>query len=109
MTTASLTASLLARKGHATASATIQPLRSVEEYDKSWLKQLLSKKAPEKRSTALKQANRIHKSLYLNEETHHQLRLLAARTGTSQQYLMEQAVVFMMKQALAENGCICSR
>lgn len=51
--------------------------------------------------------NRKHKTLRLDEEMDMQLRLLAARKGTSQQALMEEAVRDLLKSETRSNSCIC--
>jgi|GEM_PF-2169696 len=169
MTMASLTASLLARKGHAQPSASARDIFAPDlPADKRW--QAPAKKvteAPKKasdagqvtpRPTKAEAANeqicsapqkgpeqtpprplfapvearhtqtaqpgevvrssmakakgqaadtRKHKSLRLDEEMDMQLRLLAARKGTSQQALMEEAVRDLLAAEARRNRCIC--
>ncbi len=50
---------------------------------------------------------RKHKTLRLDEDMDMQLRLLAARKGTSQQALMEEAVRDLLATEVRKNRCIC--
>ncbi|SDD24153.1 MULTISPECIES: ribbon-helix-helix domain-containing protein [Kordiimonas] len=50
---------------------------------------------------------RKHKTLRLDEDMDMQLRLLAARKGTSQQSLMEEAVRELLKSETRGSNCIC--
>ncbi|MFC3052021.1 hypothetical protein [Kordiimonas pumila] len=105
MATASLTSNLLARKGHASPSATVQPL--YQQVKSTWLQDLLASDKQPAREQTKKGQPRVYKSLHLEEASHQQLRLLAARTGKSQQMLMEKAVMALLEEAKQQNQCIC--
>ncbi len=169
MTMASLTASLLARKGHAQPSASARDIFAPDlSADKRWPapgkkasdapkqadhagqpalrpakteaanEQICSapQKEPEQtpprplfapvearhtqtaqtgevvrhsatRAHAANADTRKHKTLRLDEGTDMQLRLLAARKGTSQQALMEEAIRELLKAETRSGGCIC--
>lgn len=114
MAMASLTADLLARKGNATPTS-VQPLyreaparetqKSPDVFEIAWKKLLESR--PEKTANAPK--TRIHKSFYLADKQHHQLRMLAARTGKSQQAVMEEALCLFLEQMQEKGACICGK
>jgi len=161
---ASLTASLLARKGHAQPSASARDIFAPDmPAEKGWQSPARKKptalentpslkakpeavnepicsapphKAPEQtpprpllapvearhtlmaqtdgvvrtsKATKVKTAcdTRKHKTLRLNEDMDMQLRLLAARKGTSQQALMEEAIRDLLKSETRGNSCIC--
>lgn len=55
----------------------------------------------------VKSPARKHKSLRLDEATDLQLRLLAARQGSSQQAVMEKALKALLRKELEDGECIC--
>lgn len=115
MTMASLSADLLVRKGHAapsleqatlhtigaphTSGHTHKPRITPDGWLKNFIKRQKSRKQPK--------GKRIHKSFYLGEKRHHQLRLLAARTGACQQTIMEEALSLFLDEMLEQETCIC--
>ncbi len=121
MTMASLSASLLARKGDARPANRVQeifvprnapqahaPLPIVPARAKSEpmaLPRTHKTGTPAKSTTA----DRKQKSLRLERETDRALRMLAARDGVTQQSLMEAAVKALIKEKSDETGCVCGR
>ncbi len=89
MTTASLTSSLLVRKGQATPVGrnNIAPIFKKIQHTAT--------------------VKTIRKSVSLEERESVRVRLLAAKLGISQQSLMEQAIIKALNDATDNNGCIC--
>ncbi len=114
MAMASLTADLLARKGSATPTS-VQPLyreapardtpKSPDVFEIAWKKLLENRQKNPARSPK----KRIHKSFYLADKQHHQLRMLAARTGKSQQAVIEEALCLFLDQMQEKGACICGK
>lgn len=93
MTTASLSANLLVRKGRAVPSGqNVEPLF-----------QNIDLKVPQTKLVK----RPIRKSLRVTERDNKRLRILAARLGVSQQRIMETALLKMLDEASDPNGCIC--
>ena len=93
MTTASLNASLLVRKGKAV------PTRQNVEPLFQGIDLKVNQRKPTRRA--------IRKSLRLTERDNKRLRILAARLGVPQQKIMETALLKMLDEASDTNGCIC--
>jgi hypothetical protein len=136
MTMASLSASLLARKGdakpaHKTAlrvqelflppapapktGLTIAP-KAMTAHMPVAAKQVIPQKPAAPRGeakpaprTAARAKARASKTLRLDTATNRTLRLLAARDGVTQQSLMEQAVKELLKRETAGLACLCGR
>lgn len=121
MTMASLSASLLARKGDARPANRVQemfvprnapqaraPLPIAPARAKSEPATLprVRKTGASSKSVA---ADRKQKSLRLERETDRALRMLAARDGVTQQSLMEAAVKALIDEKSDETGCVCGR
>lgn len=115
MTMASLSADLLVRKGHAEPSleqATLHTIGTSQVSGRThkpqmtpdgWLKNFIKRQ----KTRIQPKGKRIHKSFYLGEKRHHQLRLLAARTGACQQTIMEEALSLFLDEMLEKETCIC--
>lgn len=93
MTTASLTANLLMRKG------TAQPVRPNVEPLFQHIALKVAQPNPARRP--------VRKSLRLTGRDDKRLRILAARLGVSQQKVMETALLKMLDEASDGQGCIC--
>ncbi|WCL54711.1 hypothetical protein [Gimibacter soli] len=126
MAMASLTASLLARKGQARPSAGIhfeptpqQTARPAAGTGASPVRLTLERTperaAPrpepvaEKRPVLVKAepAKPVSKTLRVDRETHIKLRLLAAGRGVTQQSLMHEAVEALLAAEEGKGGCLC--
>ncbi|WP_417466233.1 hypothetical protein [Kordiimonas sp.] len=121
MTMASLSASLLARKGDARPANRVQemfvprnapqaraPLPIVPAKAKNE-PTTLPKARQTSAATKSAAADRKQKSLRLERETDRALRMLAARDGVTQQSLMEAAVKALIEEKSDETGCVCGR
>ncbi|WP_308911148.1 hypothetical protein [Pseudokordiimonas caeni] len=120
MAMASLTASLLARKGQARPSAGIHfeptPQQTARPATGSGPVRLtLERAAPrpepvaEKRPALVKAepAKPVSKTLRVDRDTHIKLRLLAAGRGVTQQSLMHEAVEALLAAEEGKGGCLC--
>ncbi|MCJ9429774.1 hypothetical protein [Kordiimonas marina] len=130
MSMASLSASLLARKGQ--ASPTSRPTDSMHgPFSQEKVKEMFPSKRPQlvtpsaqtapqtapqkaiapqprmKKGTETHTDKRARKTLRLDRDKNRQLRLLAAHLGVSQQALMEKAVSGLLKKETGHIGCIC--
>jgi len=121
MSMASLSASLLARKGQ--ASPTVRQSESVHgPFSQERVKEMFPPKRPQLVTQAARKAlvpgtrgqspkahtgKRARKTLRLDREKNRQLRLLAAHLGVSQQSLMAKAVSALLKEETGQVGCIC--
>ncbi|TNE67949.1 MAG: hypothetical protein EP335_00320 [Alphaproteobacteria bacterium] len=104
MTMASLSASLLARKGQARPTAASQPV-NVEDIFSRHRAAIPTYKAKVMPKPA-KGGKRTAKTLRLEADLNHRLRLLAAYIGVTQQSLMEKAVRTLLASELPEGSQI---
>lgn len=113
MTTASLTADLLARKGKARpsgkwlrSSQVIVPQSRPALIDPCVMVEAVNEQDPEPAKVATKM-QRVNKYLRLDRDVNRQLKLMAARTDQSHQMIMEAAVRRYLAQELEKADCIC--
>ncbi|WP_417462697.1 hypothetical protein [Kordiimonas sp.] len=129
MTMASLSASLLARKGDARPANRVKEMfvprsapqpRSTEARTPETHTPSLPVRATSEKPVQLREhgtspapqtsvAARKQKSLRLDLVTDRALRMLAARDGVTQQSLMEAAVKTLINEKSDEAGCVCGQ